>query len=268
MAKVMGVLNVTPDSFSDGGDFFSADLAVTHAKKLLADGASFVDVGAESTRPGSVAVNEEEEWNRVSPVLHQLCSMNLGPQISLDTRRDETILRAVKLGVGTANNICGLYDLLTLRELSRIPNFHYVCMHSQGEPATMQKNPLRGAGAIEVISDYFATCYEKLRSVGFRHESLYFDPGIGFAKDDSANLRILGNVRAWSTRYQMLVGVSRKSFIGRLFGIEDAKNRDAASKAFEFSAVYAGALMIRTHEVGSLVNMLRMTDSFSATEGS
>lgn len=262
----MGVVNVTPDSFSDGGDYLNADAALTRALNLLADGADLIDLGAESTRPGALPVSADEEWARLKPVLQGLVAEGLGQRLSVDTQHGITALKAAnEFGVGWVNNIRGLFDSEVLRALSRFRGLTYVAMHMHGTPATMQRTPLVGSKAVEAVSSAFTEYHETLLGHGFDAKSIVLDPGIGFGKDDSGNLKLIAEVSAWSTSYQILVGVSRKSFMGRLLEIPVAKDRDSASKMLEFALILQGAKVIRTHEVRALANICQVYFSESGS---
>jgi dihydropteroate synthase len=252
---IMGVVNITPDSFSDGGSYFEPDTAINRSLHLLREGADVVDIGAESTRPGSTPVSPTDEWQRLEPVLKKLTAQGLGDRISVDTRNDETMLKAFKLGVRWFNNIAGLCQNITLQELSRDQTTRYIAMHMHGEPYSMQQEPLDGMGAISGVEKAFASYTEGLLAAGFSSKRIFMDPGIGFGKTDRANLMLLARISELASNYQLLVGVSRKSFIGRLLDLPNTNDRDPPSKMLEFSAWNQGASIVRTHAVEPLAKI-------------
>jgi dihydropteroate synthase len=255
---VMGVLNVTPDSFSDGGAWLEPGAAVARAQELLADGADLLDVGAESTRPGATPVPEAEEWRRLAPVLQALERDGLVTKISLDTRKPALMLRGADLGVAVLNDVAGYPDPATLRRLAGYRGLSFIAMHCHGAPETMQVDPLPAAAAVDAVSGFFDAATEALTAAGFGPERIWLDPGIGFGKTDGANLRLMAAVAAWAPRRQLVLGVSRKGLLGRALGIPRPADRDAPSKTLELGLAMAGAAMIRTHDVRRLKLLLNL----------
>lgn len=249
---IMGVVNLTPDSFSDGGQFSSEKMGLEQCYRLLKDGADIVDIGAESSRPGAEPVDAQEEWRRLKPIIESLCKENLGDKISVDTYKPEIMLRCVDQGVGMVNNIQGVADQPTLTRLKAYSGTKYVCMHMHKNPKTMQTQPLAGDAAVKAVEDFFATAKTCFHTAGFSDEAIYMDPGIGFGKDLLGNLVLLGASHKLSRQYNLCVGLSRKSFIGKLTGFSDPKDRDAASKLLEMMQFSLGVKMIRTHDVLNL----------------
>lgn len=267
----MGVLNVTPDSFSDGGDSLDADRAVATALRLADEGADYIDVGAESTRPGAVPVSSQAEWHRLEPVLDRLAQRTLGAKLSIDTRKPEIMLKAAEAGVGLINDSSGTADGSqpgdpanpgaddkTLQILASRSHIRYCAMHMHGTPQTMQQNPLRGQAAVTAVDKFFAGAEQRLRKAGFAQSRLWLDPGIGFGKDDTGNVALLAHVPAWSKTLGVAIGISRKGFIGRLLDITRPEQRDAPSKMLEFGLAIAGARLIRTHDVKRLAHLRSM----------
>lgn len=263
---IMGVINVTPDSFSDGGECVDVDAALRRASWLVTEGADIIDVGAESTRPGAQAVDEKTEWSRLEPILYALKKrLPQHVKISIDTYKPEIMLKAVSVGVDVINNISGMAEREVLRALiirskqSLAHPLTYLAMHMKGTPQNMQQDPLRGQAAVEQVDAFFQVTAQELRAAGFGSEQIWLDPGIGFGKDISANLLLIKKVQEWANSYIVAVGVSRKSFIGKLLAIEDAKLRDKPGKMLEFSLMLLGASVIRTHDIASLRNMRDLT---------
>lgn len=264
----MGVINVTPDSFSDGGHLIDPDQAATAVLRLVDEGADLIDIGAESTRPGAKPVASLIEWQRLEPLLTKLAPRDIGATLSIDTRKSEIMLKAVQMGVrfindssGTAdgrqaldNNNSGADDL-TLRQLSKHKDISYCAMHMNGTPESMQVSPLTGEAAVIEVGGFFKQAATRLRLAGFADHQLWFDPGIGFGKDDSANFKLLGNIPAWSQSQQIAIGVSRKGFLARNLEIATITERDAPSKMLELGLAFAGAKLIRTHDVRRLAKL-------------
>ena len=249
--SVMGILNVTPDSFSDGGQWSNAQLAISQCKQLLTSGADVVDIGAESTKPGSHYVDAETEWARLEPVLKGISAAGANlDKISIDTRRDNIVLRCLSLGYSKFNNVEGLYQRSTLEAINEASGT--VCaMHMQGKPNNMQHNPLDQHNVAAEVSEFFESSATVLGSVGFSDDRFLLDPGVGFGKSLAANLRLIDSASTWSKKYPLLYGVSRKSFIGSLFGIKRPQDRDAPTKIIEKALANAGVKMIRTHNVAA-----------------
>jgi dihydropteroate synthase len=254
---IFGILNVTPDSFSDGGEYNSAESAVRRSIQLLSDGADFVDIGAESTRPGSSPVSDAEEWERLQPVLSSLQSQHLISKVSVDTRHVSTMRRSAKLGCAWINCVGPLPEATDLKALKADnPRLGYVATHLHGTPQTMQSSPLSEKNVIRRVSEFFESSKNELLDGGFLDEETLFDPGIGFGKTDLANIAVIANCSGWSRTYPIAVGVSRKSIFSRRFGVTSVKDRDPVSKLAEFGLALAGVRMIRTHDVRSLSSCL------------
>ncbi len=253
--QVMGILNVTPDSFSDGGHFFAQDLALKQAKQMVADGATIIDVGGESTRPGAAVVPVEEEITRVVPVIEAIQS-ELAIPISIDTSKPDVMSAAVAAGAGLINDVQALRvegALTTAAELA-VP----IClMHAQGTPQTMQDAPQYGQVVDEVIaflSERVAAC----ESVGIDKSQLILDPGFGFGKRARHNLQLMKHLsRLVALDLPVLIGVSRKSIIGKLLNVS-VEERLAGSLALASLAVWQGAKIIRTHDVRETVQVVNL----------
>jgi dihydropteroate synthase len=250
---VMGVLNVTPDSFSDGGRFLSAADAIAHGKRLAAEGAVVVDIGGESTRPGAASVTAEEELRRVEPVLEGLA----GISVSIDTSKAEVARRALALGAELVNDVTALRGDPELATVVADGNAYVCLMHMLGEPRTMQVAPRYD----DVVSEVVAFLEERLGfavSQGIREDSICLDPGIGFGKTPDQNLELIRRLDAIAEIGRpIVVGFSRKSTLGKILG--DPEARAATMPASLGAAVAAfehGAWMLRVHDVGETVEAL------------
>ena len=257
--RIMGIVNCTPDSFSDGGLFTTPRQAIRHGLSLARQGADIIDIGAESTRPGAADIQQEDEWGRLEPVLSQLLKeLPSHISVSIDTRKPGLMIRAADMGVRYINNVAGLAGSSVLKRLSTFPGLRYIAMHMHRQPANMQTAPLIGAAAVSEVSDFFRQAADKLAEAGFKPGHCYFDPGIGFGKDDQANLMLMGHTPAFSKDYNMVLGVSRKSWLGRCLELPEPQTRDAPSKIAEIALAFAGASIIRTHDVRSLNRLRRI----------
>ena len=255
---ILGILNVTPDSFSDGGAFYSTEKAIGRFEELLKDGADLIDIGAESTRPGASDVTEDEEWGRLAPVLNYAKKSGKINRVSLDTRKFGIMRRGVNLGIRAVNNVGPLPESHELAELFKIdPRLSFVACHMHATPKTMQENPIGPLSAIKRVRAFFESAFEELVAAGCARENIFLDPGIGFGKSDEANLALLLQTRDFSEQYQLALGISRKGFISRLLDITDLTSRDVASKVIEACLATCGARLIRTHNVKVLVTLLR-----------
>lgn len=261
-AAVMGILNVTPDSFSDGGVHSTTDLAVEHGLRLAEEGADIVDVGGESTRPGAPAVDSRDEMERVLPVVERLSRE--GVKVSIDTTKAEVARHAVEAGAVMVNDVsAGLADetMLTVVSRLRVP---YVAMHAQGTPRTMQDNPTYDDVVAEV-HEYLVAAVRRCVAAGVEEDRIVLDPGIGFGKTVEHNLAILGALAQFrSAGRPLLIGASRKSFIGAITGVEDPSQRLAGSLAVAVAAVDAGVAIIRVHDVAETVRAVRVAQAIAA----
>jgi len=261
----MGVLNVTPDSFSDGGDFATHEAALRHARQMVAEGADLIDVGGESTRPGAAAVTVQEELDRVIPVIETLAA-ELPVPVSIDTSKPEVMRAAVAAGAGLINDVAALRrrGALAAAATLGVP----VClMHMQGEPGTMQRDPTY----LDVVGEVRAFLAERLAACaasGIPRERLLVDPGFGFGKTLAHNLALLrGLPRLAELGAPVLVGLSRKSMIGALLGDVPAGQRLHGSVAAAVLAVQRGAAIVRVHDVGPTVQALRVVAAVGGDAG-
>ncbi|MBU6401133.1 MAG: dihydropteroate synthase [Verrucomicrobia bacterium] len=263
-ALVMGVVNVTPDSFSDGGKYLDPGAAVARALALIAEGAEVIDIGGESTRPGATPVTQAEELRRVLPVLERLAGRVEVP-LSIDTRKPEVARAALAAGASIVNDVAANRTADAMWRVVAAAGAGYVAMHMQGTPATMQSHPrYRDVG--RQVGEFFADRLARLAAVGVKREQVALDVGIGFGKTLAHNLELLAGLERFKKYHRpLVVGVSRKSFIGKLLGAElDA--RLPASLACACRAVEAGAQIIRTHDVGPTAQALRMTEAILAQQ--
>ena len=258
-ALVMGVVNVTPDSFSDGGKFLDTSAAVAHALKLATDGAEILDLGGESTRPGAEPVAEAEELRRVLPVIQQLAG-RVNIPISIDTLKPAVARAALAAGASIVNDVAAhREDNAMWREVAEF-RAGYVCMHAQNLPSTMPGNPVRGDVVCDV-GEFFRERLGRLNASGVAADQVVLDVGIGFGKTMEHNLQLLANLRSFTTMARpLLIGVSRKSFIGKLLGA-GLTERLSASLACACLAVESGAQIIRAHDVAETVQAVRMTEA-------
>lgn len=252
--RLMGVINVTPDSFSDGGRFFDSPSAIAHGRALLAAGADILDIGGESTRPGAQAVTADEELARVIPVVTALAAG--GAVVSVDTRHATVMRAAIAAGAAIVNDITALAGDCEALSLVAESGVSVVLMHMQGEPAGMQQAPRYDCAPREV-RDYLAARLAACRSAGIAADRLCIDPGIGFGKTVAHNLEILADLGSLvALGVAVLVGVSRKSFIGHLSAGVPANRRLPGSLAAGLAAVSQGVHILRVHDVAETAQAL------------
>ena len=263
-ALVMGIVNVTPDSFFDGGRFLEAQAAVAHSLQLVEQGAEIIDIGGESTRPGALPVDEDEELRRVLPVIKRLAGQVKVP-ISIDTVKPGVARAALDAGASIVNDVAANREDPALWRFVAEAHAGYVCMHMRGTPQTMQANPIYTDVAREV-GEFFCERMRRLRDCGVGRDQIILDPGIGFGKTVGHNLQLLGAARDF-TRLErpLLMGVSRKSFIGKLLGAELAARLPGAL-ACACMSVAAGVQIIRAHDVAETVQAIRMTEAILANQ--
>jgi len=263
-ARIMGILNVTPDSFSDGGKFLHLDAALEAARGMAAEGAAFIDVGGESTRPGAESVSVAEELDRVIPVIEAMAA-ELEATISIDSSKPEVMEAAVAAGAGMINDVLALATrgaMETARDL-RVP----VClMHMQGRPRTMQKDP-RYDDVVAEVRDFLLRRVDACLSAGLDAGNLIIDPGFGFGKTLEHNLALLANLHVLvETGYPVLAGLSRKSMIARMLD-RALDERAAASAALALIAVQKGAAIVRVHDVAETADALNVARWVARAEG-
>lgn len=254
--RIMGIVNVTPDSFSDGGDFAAPEAAAAHAREAAAQGAEFVDIGGESTRPGAAEVNEAEELRRVCPVIELLAGAELSAAISIDTRKAAVMEAAVARGATVINDVSALnYDARALSVAAK-SGASVVLMHAKGDPRTMQDNPVYTDVVLEVY-DYLEARIDAAVAAGIPRERLAADPGIGFGKTLDHNLALLGSLSMFhGLGVPVLLGASRKRIIGSITGKLDPKERLAGSLAVAIAGASQGVQIVRVHDVDETAQAL------------
>jgi dihydropteroate synthase len=255
--RVMGILNVTPDSFSDGGRHVALDDALRHAERMLAEGAAIIDVGGESTRPGAPPVSTQQELDRVAPVIERLVC-ELDALVSVDTSNPRVIEQAAQLGAGMINDVRALQRDGALE--AAIGTGLPVClMHMQGEPQDMQQAPRYDESIEDAVAGFLAARVAACEAAGLRRERLLLDPGFGFGKTVEHNLRLLNRMdRLTALGLPLLVGMSRKSMIGKVLG-RPVEERLAGGLALAAHAVGRGARILRVHDVGPVMDAVNMS---------
>jgi dihydropteroate synthase len=256
---IMGVMNVTPDSFSDGGQFFDFDRAVERALEMAAEGAAMIDIGGESTRPGSAPVPAAEQIRRVVPVIEALAAKVRIP-ISIDTHDPDVALAALDAGASILNDITALADE-RLAELAARRQVPVVLMHMQGTPATMQIEP-HYDDVVTEVRDFLVARGAAAQESGIPPERIFIDPGIGFGKSLHHNLLLLKHLGALvATGYRVLVGPSRKRFLGTLTGRENPAERVFGTAATVALCAAGGVSVVRVHDVGPMLDVLKVTQA-------
>jgi dihydropteroate synthase len=257
---VMGVVNVTPDSFSDGGLFLGADDAVRHGARLVDEGADLLDVGGESTRPGAEPVDVEEELRRVIPVIEGLAKAVPQTPVSVDTRKPEVARAALDAGARIVNDVTAARDG-TMFEAVGASDAGIVLMHMLGEPRTMQDDP-RYDDVVAEVHEYLRERIEAAVFAGIPEERVCIDPGIGFGKNVEHNLSLIRSIPALRTLgAAVLVGASRKRFVGTLTGTQEPSERLEGSLAAAVLAASLGADLVRVHDVAATVRALKVADA-------
>jgi len=255
---VMGILNVTPDSFSDGGQHYLLDDALRHAEQMLSAGAKIIDVGGESTRPGASAVELQQEIDRTIPVIEKITA-NLDVAVSIDTSKAAVMREAVSVGAGMINDVMALQAEGALQVAAQTDDSIAIClMHMQGQPRTMQQNPTYD-DVVEDVNNFLLQRIDCCKQAGISSSRLVVDPGFGFGKTLSHNLQLLKNLeRFLQTGCTVLAGISRKSMIGALLDNAVASDRVVGSVAAALIAYQKGARIIRVHDVKETVDALKI----------
>lgn len=258
---VMGVLNATPDSFSDGGRYLNEKRAMDQIRRMVQEGATIIDIGGESSRPGSEPVSEDEELKRVLPLIIE--SVKEFPNIffSIDTTKFSVAEETLKAGVHIINDVSGLKKEPRFAQLCAGYQAGYVLMHSQGDPKTMQKNPVY-SDVIKELDHFFSEGIERLMRSGVA--SIIIDPGIGFGKTLEHNITIIQNLKKFvRDGYPLLVGASRKSMIGHLLDGRPSEERLAGTIALHYHALMMGAKILRVHDVREAVDSIKIFQNLS-----
>ena len=253
--NVMGILNVTPDSFSDGGKYNQKNLAKKQLNYLFKNGADIVDIGGESTRPGSKPVTSKVEWNRIKYILKNINKKNF---ISLDTRKSDIMERGINFGVKLINDVSGLnYDENSINILKKY-NIPFVLQHSLGNPDVMQNNPKYNNVLLDIY-DFFQDKLHLLREAGIKHNNIILDPGIGFGKNLKHNITIIKNISIYhSLGLPILIGMSRKKFIKQLSSNNDSPSRVGGSISSSIFAMTQGVQILRVHDVNEVIQSIKV----------
>ena len=262
---IMGVLNVTPDSFSDGGKFFDTGRAIAHGLEMAAEGAAIIDIGGESTRPTSAPISTAEQIKRVVPVIEGLIK-NVSVPISIDTYNYEVAEAALQAGAAMINDITALSDE-RMGELAAKQQVPVVLMHMQGTPQTMQIEP-KYRDVVGEVLEFLSERAKRAELFGIPRERIFIDPGIGFGKTVQHNLLLLNNIDKFvATGYRVLVGPSRKSFIGKITGKEKPAERIFGTAAAVALCVSAGVSVVRVHDVAEMLDVIKVVKAISQRDG-
>jgi dihydropteroate synthase len=262
--KVMGILNVTPDSFSDGGEYNQKEVALKRIEEMIREGADIIDIGGESTRPGSDPVSVDEEASRVLPVLEAALERFPDTIYSVDTTKYEVARQALELGAHIINDVSGLRKEPRFAELCADFNAGYVLMHSQGDPKTMQKNP-EYEDVVSDIMDFFGHRIEVLKNAGV--ENVFVDPGIGFGKTLQHNLKIISELHKFTKfGYPIMMGASRKSMIGQILDSRPASGRLAGTIAVHYHSLINGTKLLRVHDVQEASDSIQVYNAIKSSE--
>ena len=258
---LMGVINLTPDSFSDGGKYNKKNSGFNHAKYLIKKGCKILDIGGESTRPGAKYVNKKIEWKRIHKILKKIRKLNTF--ISLDTRKSWIMEKGIKNKVNLINDVSGLgHDTNTINVLKKhkIP---FIIHHTQGTPKNMQKNP-RYKNVLLDIYDFFENKIKKIKSFGIKHNNIILDPGIGFGKNLKHNMTLINNISIFhSLGFPVMLGVSRKRFIKDLSGNNDSKKRLGGTISSNLYAMTQGIQILRVHDVNEVNQSIKVFKSLN-----
>ena len=257
---VMGILNVTPDSFSDGGLFAGHAAAVEHAREMAGQGADIIDIGGESTRPGAESLSDEEELRRILPVIERL-KAEIATPLSVDTYKSTVAAKALRAGASIVNDISGLRFSPDMAQVVADHGAAVVLMHIKGTPRDMQVNPVY-ADVVGEIMDYLEESASIALKAGVGRERILVDPGIGFGKTVQHNLEIIDRLDEFKTLgFPIVLGTSRKRFIGTVLNIPEPRDRVEGTAATVAMAIQRGAHVVRVHDVGYMTKVARMTDA-------
>lgn len=263
---IVGILNVTPDSFFDGGRYVGREAAVAHAVAMAKSGADFLDIGAESSRPGSLPIDEAEETRRLIPIVKAVCEAVSIP-VSVDTTKASVARQALEAGAAIVNDISGLRFDRDMAAVVAETGAGLVLMHMQGTPRTMQRNPVY-TDVVQDVKEFFAERIEVAVKASISTKQIILDPGIGFGKLLGHNLTLLARLREFSTfRRPLMVGVSRKSFIGQVLG-RSVNDRLFGTAAAVAVAVAQGADLVRVHDVAEMKDVVRMVEAIVSRQSS
>lgn len=262
--KVMGIVNVTPDSFSDGGEYFDHERAIGHGLELVRDGADVLDIGGESTRPGAAEVSLEEELRRVIPVVEGLAG---AAPVSIDTTKAEVARAAIQAGAKIVNDVTALRGDPDMAEVCAEAGVEVVLMHMLGTPRTMQNDPQYG-NVVDEVEEFLAVRAGIAEAAGIARDRIWIDPGIGFGKTVEHNLELIRATGKFAAmKLPVLVGASRKSFIGKLADGAPGSRRLGGTIAACLAAMEGGADMVRVHDVAPVVQAVRVASAIGSVQG-
>ena len=255
LPNFLGILNLTPNSFSDGGKFNKNNLGYKHALNLFKSGACVIDIGGESTKPGSTEVEAKTEWNRIKAVIKKLSKKIT---LSLDTRKSEIMEKGIKNGIKLINDISGLkHDKKTINLLAKY-KIPFVIHHIQGKPETMQLKP-KYKNVLLDIYDFFEERIKHLRLKGIKHNKIVIDPGIGFGKNMKHNMKLIKNISIFhSLGFPIMLGVSRKRFIKDISGVNDSKERLGGTISSSIFSFMQGVQILRVHDVNEVIQSVKV----------
>ena len=258
---IMGILNLTPDSFSDSGKFNKKKNAIIHSKNLISNGCDIIDVGGESTRPNAIAVNEKKEWQRIRSTLIKL--VKLKKFISVDTRKSSVMEKSIKVGVNLINDVSGLsYDPNTIKIIKKY-NIPFVIHHMQGTPKNMQINP-KYKNVLLDIYDFFEKKISFIKKKGIKHQNIIIDPGIGFGKNLKHNITLISKISIFHTLgFPILLGISRKKFIKDISGSNDSKVRLGGTVSGALYSMLQGVQILRVHDVNEIKQSIKVFKSIT-----
>tara|TARA_Y100000590_G_scaffold140226_1_gene160814 strand:- start:2357 stop:3409 length:1053 start_codon:yes stop_codon:yes gene_type:complete len=261
LPKLMGIINLTPDSFSDGGKYNKKNLGINHAKYLIKKGCEILDIGGESTRPGSDEVEKKKEWKRIGKTLKKIKRLNCF--VSLDTRKSWIMEQGIKQKINLINDVSGLnHDPNTINILKKT-NTPFVIHHMQGTPKSMQKNP-KYKNVILDIYDFFENKINEIKSKGIKHKNIILDPGIGFGKNLKHNITLITNISIFhSLGFPIMLGVSRKKFIKDLSGKNDSKERLGGTISSILFSMMQGVQILRVHDVNEANQSIKVFKSLN-----
>ena len=259
LPNIMGILNLTPDSFSDGGKFNNKSKGIRQALNMYKSGANIIDIGGESTKPGSKGVNAKLEWKRINQVLKYICKK---VPVSLDTRKSEIMEKGINLGVKMINDVSGLnYDKNSKNILKKYKT-PFVIQHSKGTPENMQNNPNYKNELLDIY-DFFEKKINLLRSIGIKHNNIIIDPGIGFGKNLKHNMSLIRDISIFhSLGFPILIGNSKKRFIKELSGKNDTKSRSGGTVASTLYLMMQGVQIFRVHDVDEILQGIKVFKAF------
>jgi dihydropteroate synthase len=260
VSRLMGIVNVTPDSFSDGGRCFNTDTAVAHGLRLVEEGADIIDIGGESTRPGSAAVDPEEEISRIVPVIRELKRKNPDCIISADTRKADVAVAAATAGADIINDVTGLQHSSKLAAIAAEYGTGLILMHMRGTPTTMQSaENLEYADVVKEVAEFLLQAVGKAIEYGVKRENIVIDPGIGFSKTPEQNLELIGRIdEIRALGFPVLAGHSRKSFIGAVLGRKNPEERIWGTAGVTAFLTMRHAEIIRVHDVAAMKDVITM----------